>query len=67
MRCTAKDGHDVVGLAPFCLETSWQMDTRDHNEYEKIVRKMRETASANGELKANASPAEIQALFQKRL
>eukprot|EP00913_Durusdinium_trenchii_P032573 g30494.t2 len=29
VRCTAKDGHDV-------------MDTRDHNEYDKIIQKMRE-------------------------
>lgn len=47
VRCTAKDGHDV-------------MDTRDHNEYEKILRKMRENIPP-GELAADARPAEIQA------
>ncbi|CAE7225190.1 unnamed protein product [Symbiodinium natans] len=45
VRCTAKDGHDV-------------MDTRDHKEYDKVIRKMRESA---GEVPSNATPAMIQA------
>eukprot|EP00440_Ansanella_granifera_P069444 gb/GFBE01075341.1/.p1 GENE.gb/GFBE01075341.1/~~gb/GFBE01075341.1/.p1 ORF type:complete len:465 (+),score=101.44 gb/GFBE01075341.1/:1-1395(+) len=46
VRCSAKDGHDL-------------MDTRDHKEYEKVLGKMRKSLS--GKMPMDASPAEIQA------
>lgn len=52
VRCTAKDGHDV-------------MDTRDHNEYDKIIQKMRESAGTIADLSEDARPAEIQAMNVK--
>ncbi|CAE7744146.1 unnamed protein product [Symbiodinium sp. CCMP2456] len=46
VRCTAKDGHDV-------------MDTRDHKEYDKVIQRLRE--SAGSDVSEAASPAVIQA------
>lgn len=46
VRCVAKDGHDL-------------MDTRDHNEYDKVLDKMRRSSSSL----PDASPAEMQALI----
>lgn len=51
VRCSAKDGHDL-------------MDTRDHNEYDKILRQMRQNISP-ADIPADARPAEIQELNVK--
>ncbi|CAE8611894.1 unnamed protein product [Polarella glacialis] len=47
VRCTAKDGHDV-------------MDTRDHREYEKVVEKLRRSVSSTDASNLQ-KPSEIQA------
>eukprot|EP00439_Symbiodinium_sp_Y106_P048379 s6012_g6.t1 len=46
VRCTAKDGHDV-------------MDTRDHKEYDKVIQRLRE--SAGSDVSEGSSPAVLQA------
>lgn len=52
VRCTAKDGHDV-------------MDTRDHSEYEKALQRMKESADAFADLAMDARPHDIQAVNGK--
>mmetsp|Transcript_39155 Transcript_39155/g.64618 ORF Transcript_39155/g.64618 Transcript_39155/m.64618 type:complete len:519 (+) Transcript_39155:25-1581(+) len=52
VRCTAKDGHDV-------------MDTRDHSDYKKALQRMKESADAFADLAMDARPHDIQAVNGK--
>ena len=57
VRCSAKDGHDI-------------MDTRDHNEYEMVLKKLKESADIFADFAMDARPSDIQAvnmLHERRL